>query len=326
MKTDRTRQGRGFGGRVLSVVAIAAAATTSLVPPGAWAQDAPAAGAAAAPAGRASLAVIPFSAPPEVERMSAADLELLYDALVRLFVKANKFDVLERTRIQSVVDENRFATSTLGDPANAVQFGKLTGAQYLVVGSIRELSVTETRREIDYVKEIACTQSAKLRIELRVVQTQTGRIVGAHSAGDGRKGPVKSAPCGSRQGLLDDAMNAVAADLVAKVVDAVYPMKVVAATGEEVTLNRGEGAPFKVGARLNCVATGAPIVDPDTGETLGSDEFPVGSVVVTDIQPKMSRARPENGAGIPVGAICRVAPPAPASRPAKREAAPKVDF
>ncbi len=283
-------------------------------------EEAPAPAGPPARSKKASVAVIPFDAPPEVRRNHATDIDLLYDSLVRIFVKSNKFDVLERTEIQSVIDENQFATTGLGAPENAAQFGKLTGAQYLVIGAIREMRVVESRERIDYTNEVKCTQTARLRLELRVVKGDTGRIVSAEASGNDGKTASRVGACGSRQRLLNDVINDVGAAIVARVVDAIYPLKVVSVRGEVVTLNRGEGAPFGVGSLLDCVVTDEPIVDPDTGDVLGFEETPVGAVEVTAIMPKLSRAKPHDGSQVPVGAICRdskkkVTPPAKPAAP-----------
>jgi curli biogenesis system outer membrane secretion channel CsgG len=277
---------------------------------------------APARAGKASIAVVPFQASADISQAYASDLDLLYDSLVRILVKTNKFDVLERTKIDSVIDENHFATSSLGDPANLTQFGKLTGAQYLLVGTIRDLGVNVHREEIPYTTEVKCTESAHLRFEVRVVQAQTGRIVSAESAGDSKDPGIRTVSCGrTRQTVLDDTMARVSANLVANIVDNIYPLTIVHVTGDELTLNRGEGSAFSVGATLECFTRGEAIIDPDTGEKLGSDETAVGKITVTQILDKLSKARAEvAGTGMPVGAICRVlvseARPKPvASRP-----------
>lgn len=287
------------------------------------AQQPPAAGPAPKQ-GKASLAVVPFQANPDIHRSYTADLDLLYDSLVRLFVKTNKFDVLERTRIDSVIEENHFATSSLGDPANLASFGKLTGAQYLVVGTVRDLGVSTHREAIPYTSEIKCTETARLRLEVRVVQARTGRIVSAESVGDPSGSGPRTVSCSrSRQAVLDEAMGRTAAGLVADIVDRIYPLTVVHVAGDDLTLNRGEGGAFQVGATLACVMEGEQIVDPGTGETLGSAESPVGNITVTRIAEKMSKARAEVAGSVPVGAVCRVTAAAP--KPAARPAAPRAN-
>jgi curli biogenesis system outer membrane secretion channel CsgG len=323
---------RRAGGRDLVVTAVllgclALPGARGLRPAGA--EEAPQPASASQPESarstKASLAIIPFETTPEIARNAGSDLDLLYDSLVEIFVKSNKFDVVERTKIQSVINENHFATSSIGDPSNAVQFGKLTGAQYLVVGNVLDLGVSVHTEKIPYVNEVKCTETVRLHMKVRVVRTQTGSIVSADTAGDPKSMP--SQPCSrSRKETLDKAMNRVVATLVAKIIDSVYPLKVVAISGDALTLNRGEGSSFQVGSLLECFTTGEPIIDPDTGEMLGSEETPVGKISITQIMPKLSKARAEGGARIPKGAICRLVSYAAPVTPAPRARRPKVDF
>ncbi len=51
--------------------------------------------------------------------------------------------------------------------------------------------------------------------------------------------------------------------------------------------------------------TGKEIKDPVSGEVLGHDENRVGRVTLTDLQPKLSKARIWEDKGITVGAILR---------------------
>lgn len=71
-------------------------------------------------------------------------------------------DVVERARLQALLDELKLGHDGVTDPATAAKVGKLVGAEYLVLGSYFELMGT-------------------LRIDARVVHVETGRIV--HAAG-----------------------------------------------------------------------------------------------------------------------------------------------
>jgi TolB-like protein len=276
--------------------------------------------------GRATLAVLPLEA--TEGRADSADLEGLDSALVRAFVQSNKFDVVERSRIAAVIGENRFAVSSVGDPGNAAQFGRLTGAQYLVLGRLQDFSTSRRTGVIPYVDERTCRESSRLRVELRVVQSQTGKIVATATGPDGA-GATLGGSCGrSRTAVWETLAARAAEELVADVIDGIYPLQVVHAGPAEVTLNRGEGSPLRVGSRLDCFSAGEAIVDPDTGDVLGHDETEIGSLVVTKVMPKLSKARPVDGASVPVRSVCRAAtPPTPAAKPpAKSKPRPKVNW
>lgn len=258
---------------------------------------------------KSTLAVLPFQAQPEIVKRRQKEITFLEDALVRAFVATNKFDVLERSKVDAIVTEHQFATSSFSDPANAANMGKLAGAQYLLVGNVHELGVSVAREEIPYVHEWKCTESAALGIEVRVVQAKTGKIVAAHTADEKEHAPFRqTGPCSeSADRVLTRAVGRVAEVLVGKVLDAIYPVRVVHVAGDVLTLNRGEGGNFTVGSTFDCFTAGESIVDPDTGDVIGTDETAVGPVTVTEILPKLSKARAAPGATIPADTICRLA-------------------
>jgi TolB-like protein len=78
------------------------------------------------------------------------------------------FKLVERTRLQDVIDELELGQSKKIDPATAARIGKLLGADYLVMGGYFEMRGT-------------------MRIDVRVVTVETGVIVkslGANGKGD----------------------------------------------------------------------------------------------------------------------------------------------
>jgi hypothetical protein len=57
-----------------------------------------------------------------------------------------------------------------------------------------------------------------------------------------------------------------------------------------VTINRGDGTGIKEGQTWDVFAPGEELIDPDTGESLGSEEIPMGKVRVIAVTPKFARA------------------------------------
>jgi len=310
----RSRRAAAIGAVLAATVAAAAAVPADAEPP--------------ARGPKAALAVLPFQPASAGVAAREPDLVYLQDALIRTFVQTGKFDVLERAKVQAVIDEHEFSTAAVGDPANAAQLGKLTGAQYVVVGNVHELGLSVGQERVPYVDEYKCTDSARVRLELRVVQTTTGRIVAAHSGtGSDAGSRVQPGRCGPpSQRRLATAIGPLAEEVSAKVIDAIYPLRVVRSSGGTVTLNRGEGAGFAVGARLACFSEGEAIVDPDTGDVLGHDETPLGEITVTEIRPTLSRATTPDGVTIPEAAVCRVVSRTAPRRPPARRAEPKVNW
>ena len=104
-------------------------------------------------------------------------------------------------------------------------------------------------------------------------------------------------------------MVAVARDLAQKIanrlVDVIYPAKILIKRDKEVTINRGEGGGVAVGDTFNVFALGEELIDPDTKESLGREEAKVGKVKITQVNPKTSLADILDDTGIDKGAVLR---------------------
>jgi hypothetical protein len=102
---------------------------------------------------------------------------------------------------------------------------------------------------------------------------------------------------------------AVAAQMADQLVDAVFPMKVLNVQGDQVWINRGKDGGLKKGDVLKVFRPGVALIDPDTGENLGSAETEIGKIKVVRINPKFTIAKViTKGATEPVqrGDIVRV--------------------
>jgi hypothetical protein len=125
---------------------------------------------------------------------------------------------------------------------------------------------------------------------------------------------------------LDDIQRDVVDKCVIKVIDAIYPIRIIAVNADGASVNRGEGGGLSVGDTLDVYAEGQEMIDPDTGEVLGSEETKVGRIRITQVLAKFSKAQVLGGSPA-VGQICRLAtgdanfaPPPPPPPP--RDATP----
>jgi hypothetical protein len=90
-----------------------------------------------------------------------------------------------------------------------------------------------------------------------------------------------------------------------------FPAKVLVRSGDQVTINRGDGGGVQIGQIWNAYSQGEIIKDPDTGEVLGRDESPVGAVQIISVAPKFCKARVLDDKGLAKGAVLRLASPPP---------------
>jgi len=85
-----------------------------------------------------------------------------FDTIETMFSNALMYDMITRTKIAELIQEQKFQYSGLVDDNTAVQFGKLLGAQAIIVGDIAGA---------DYTR----------RLVFRCLDVQTGRILAISS-------------------------------------------------------------------------------------------------------------------------------------------------
>jgi curli biogenesis system outer membrane secretion channel CsgG len=322
--------------------ALAAATLVALLAAPAQAQDAetpPAAPEAPAPAGpkKASLAVMPFTFSAETLEQKGDEVRLairqfetsaLTNKFITALVTTRKFDVVERQRVDTIISEMQMSESGLMDPARAARAGKMIGADYFLMGELSVFTVNVTWRRIPNTTKLSRTITAQIIVDMRIVDTRTSRIVSADK-GESRHEARSMHDTQVETVFPPDMIDALQRDLcdmlTLKTIDGVYPVRVIGVSGGVVSLNRGQGGGLEVGQVLDVFAEGEEMIDPDTGESLGSEEVKLGSIRVTEVLARFSKAVPMDGnAVVPNGAICRkVAAPAPAQEAPQQPRGPR---
>ncbi len=91
------------------------------------------------------------------------------------------FTIVERSLLESVLAEQDLAASGRMAPGTAAQMGKLTGAQYLILGTVTsyEESVQGTGGGISFgpISIGGDSEDAYIAVDLRVVDSTTGELV-----------------------------------------------------------------------------------------------------------------------------------------------------
>jgi hypothetical protein len=104
----------------------------------------------------------------------------LPELLVDQMVNSGLFDVLERSKLDSVVNEVEFQAGALVDPNKAVQVGGMSGARLLVTGNILENTATKTNSSAYNIKSTVYRYYLKARVE--VIDLESGSKIFSHIA------------------------------------------------------------------------------------------------------------------------------------------------
>lgn len=258
-------------------------------------------------AAKATISIPDFDNKAKIDRTVA---DSFVDMVSTAFVKTRKFNVVERSSLGKVADEQMFGASGAVDPRTAAKIGKMQGSQFVLIGSITTFG-TETSKTGAFGISVSSSET-KVGVDIRLVNTTTGAIMMAESitmteSDSGISGGASGVKHQRtlKQGPLADLARKVSSEIAKKTMFAVYPPKVIQVKSNSVIVNYGD-AIMKAGQLYDVYFLGEALVDPDTGESLGSGEEFIGSVKVARTTAKVTYADIiEPGSGIQKGMILR---------------------
>ena len=212
---------------------------------------------------------------------AAAFAERVSASLEAFLTQTRKFAMLDRRYIEGSGRELGRANTAAAPLDDTVRLGQRVGADYLVMAVLKDFE----RREVAQQRVTGRTvtrASVPVAIDVRVVDVATGQIKFAQTYTHPGRLP-------SLEALVQHAAD-VGADIGQVIGSAIYPVAVVAGSGQETTLNQG-GDTVQVGRVYRLVSLGAPLVDPYTKESLGPQETEVGRAEVTQVTDRTATAR-----------------------------------
>ncbi len=244
--------------------------------------------------------------------------EQAQDMFVTELVKRGSYRVIERERLNAIMQEKGLALSGDVDPKTAMKVGKLLGVEYLIAGALTELGAQKTGVHVPggllgrfQPSTSVGTSKMDCAIDARAFNTTTGEIVWADSASESSS-DVKVFVAGAGGGVDDQRkLDHLVRPVVVKLAESLSKKslstsgvggasdasgvsgKVARVDGATIYLNVGSEAGVKEGDEFNVVRMGDPIKDPDTGEVLGQNETKVGRLKVTKVMgPRLATATP----------------------------------
>lgn len=236
------------------------------------------------------------------------------EMLVTALAGTKKYTLIEREKLEAVLDEQKLGASGAVTAQTAAKIGRLLGAQYIITGSITEFGVKDSKIGVGGLEKVlpfgggakVSKNTARVAIDVRAIDTTSAQIVAA-SKGEGQKssaefsGDLSIAPSfdfgkdGFDETIIGKAARK-AVDDVAKELSKKFDeggagaVKIIKITGNQVYINSGGADGEKVGNTYAIYRMGEEMTDPDTGEALGSEEEKIGTAKVVKVNPKFSIA------------------------------------
>jgi curli biogenesis system outer membrane secretion channel CsgG len=278
---------------------------------------------ASAQDGKATIAVSSIKPTPSLDASVMPDkrlemgriIESMNSQLIDRINATRKFDVVGRSDLSDIFYEQALDTSSNVASNTAAKAGKLTGATFLLVVTVDDFQDYVETATFAGTGRSATKRVFRLSVVGKLYDSSTGKLIESanlQTGNDAFKDISENRSYSTKDGsLTDEIMVMVARDMAQKIAnhfaDVIFPAKVLIRRDKEVTINRGVGGGVAVGDIFNAYALGQELVDPDTKESLGQEEVKVGTVKITQVNPKTSTADILDDAGIDKGAILRKA-------------------
>jgi len=237
------------------------------------------------------------------------------DILITELVKSDKFIVVERDKMNKLLEEQKLDQSGAIDANTAARVGKILGLNAIVTGSISQFGVKSEGK--DFLISQSKQQIVECTVDIRVVDVETGQILLADSGkGVVRKASGKFLGMGNQskydETLEGEALRAAIVKFVDNIISQVnkkpWSCRVAAVKDGSIYLNAGLESGVQVGQKLNVFSQGAEIIDPTTGVVLGQEEKQIATVKIASFFGENgSIAKLVSGSLPDPKALCRLA-------------------
>lgn len=217
------------------------------------------------------------------ERVSGAIVSSqLLHALSQKMTSSRKFTVLDREYIDEIATEQRtIAESATSD--DLCKLGAILGTDYIIAGTVENFGVETKNTRVGSVAVERKMGSAA--VALRIIDVATGQVKFSETINTTSMAIRRNVSSASMD--LAEQVSAVSAS---RILEAIYPLMVIACENGELVLNQG-GEMVKVGDRYELFALGDKLKDPRTGESLGRKETRYGVIEIIRSKPKTSDAK-----------------------------------
>jgi hypothetical protein len=221
------------------------------------------------------------------------NLTTLLDEMEASIQKNRKFSLVSRKAsvMKDIREEQQFSNSELS-AGNAAVEGQMKNANFLILSTVQDFKFYRSSKPVPNLDNKYMRQdSGMLEVNAQVIDTSTGSIKTTFylksSFATSRK--VVNGKGGVPNSIhFTNMAKKVAGQMTDQLVDMVFPMRVLNIQGNKIFINRGKDGGLKKGQKLNVYKPGIALIDPDTGENLGSAETMIGQIRVTRINPKFT--------------------------------------
>lgn len=153
----------------------------------------------------------------------------LAESVTDALTKSGRFRLVERSRVQALASEAALGMTGMIDPETAVKAGRMVGANYIIVGSVANVSVRDEWRSLLILEKT--TRFADVEAEVRMIDVASGLLVASGRAVGRANGAEKHAffaragVIPSAESLVQKALQGLGEKLARDLAAGVEPLK-----------------------------------------------------------------------------------------------------
>ena len=225
------------------------------------------------------------------DRAAAAEFaEDLQDGVIDYLTQTRRFAMIDRQLMADTQAELNFVATANVPTRELARLGNQVGTDYLVVLELRDLFTTVSERKMATTNQVRRKTALTSEAGVRIIDVATSQIKFS--------GTVDSLGDKDYRDLARKASRAIGRYIQ----NAIYPIRIIAIDGDVLTLGQG-GKTIEQGERYSLIRLGERLYDPYTKESLGYQETAVGTVMITTVRAKQSKAEIETLDGADIAAL-----------------------
>ncbi len=236
--------------------------------------------------------------------------------------QTRKFRLVVGADLKVIIDAQGLTSAGTGlyNQSTAPQQGELVAPQFSSVVTIDHFLDSKTDTTLGALRVRRTTRKIQIGGILNITDLTTGLDLENAEITVTQDDELEERPgqtlrdADDMDELLTKAASEFANKVANRVVDAMYPMKVIDREDDLVTINRSDSSGIKLGEILAVYGPTKAIKDPDTGKMTNRKGKQLGKVEVTEIEPDYFQAKvtqeDKAGSSIVVGSVLSRATPA----------------
>ena len=242
------------------------------------------------------------------------------EAIQTALVTTRKFAILDRHG-SGYEAEKKYIQGDNVRLAEKAKLGLNRGADYVVSGNVRHLSIGETKHKLQMTNRTQIDRHARADINFNVMMFATREIQLSGNVAVKLTEDISELSCNE---IVARLAQKAASEVARRATLSIFPPTVINTAGRMIYFNYG-GDEIRAGEVYNLFSKGDMVYDPYTKEPLGNVEELIGQVKVVEVKPKYSVATwvdPEMRTPVKEGDILRPyveSKPAKASAPAEKK-------